>query len=174
MKKHFIAMILGSMLVSPMAVAEGSYGGLSYGQVYSDDIHTGNLGIVLGGIAENGFGFEFFYSFPVIKYEFNSGNIYDSAEMDTMALFAVYQTPGDTYFKAKAGYGSVNLTLDYGDDGNSTDTTKGFSYGIAGGMAIGDGAIELTYFWFPDFDEFDGESVDNDAEMVNFTYLETF
>ncbi len=80
MKKHFIAMILGSMLVSPMAVAEGSYGGLSYGQVYSDDVYTGNLGIVLGGIAENGFGFEFLYSFSVVDYEFSSGNTYESAE----------------------------------------------------------------------------------------------
>ncbi len=179
MKKCIKLVIIASMLVSPMAIAESTYGGLSYGRVNLDDIYTGNIGIVLGGIADNGLGFEFFYSFTVVDYEFSSGstfggNSYDSAETDTVGLFAVYQTPGDVYFKAKLGYSYVNLTLDGEEDGKDSDTTDGFSYGIAGGMAIGDGAIEATYFWFPEFEKFDGVSIDEDVEMLNFTYLWTF
>jgi len=179
MKNYLKMTILASMLVSPMAVAETSYGGLSYGRVNIDDVYTGNIGIVLGGIADNGFGFEFFYSLTVVDYEFSSnetiaGGSYESAETDTVALFAVYQTPGDVYFKAKAGYGYVNLTLDAEEGGKDSDTTDGISYGVAGGMAIGDGAIELTYFWFPEFEDFDGASIDEDVEMLNLTYLWTF
>ena len=176
MGKLFLkAMILASMLVSPMAVADNTgYGGLSFGRVDSEDIYTGNLGIVLGGIVENGFGYEFFYSFTVADYEESSGGTYDSAETDTVSLFAVYQTPGDAYFKAKAGYSYVSFTFDAGDGSKTSDSTEGFSYGIAGGMAIGDGAIELSYYWFPEFDEFDGVSVDFEVEMINFAYIWTF
>ena len=69
MKKHFTAIILASMLCSPVALAQTAYGGLSYGILSTDEIDTGNLGLVLGGYADNGFGFEFFYNFEnVIRY----------------------------------------------------------------------------------------------------------
>ena len=161
------------MLVSPMAIADKGYGGLSLGRVDTDDFYTGNLGIVLGGIAENGFGYEFFYSFTVVDYEVSGGS-YDSAETDTISLYAVYQTPGDVYFKAKAGYSHISFTFDAEEEGKISDSNQGFSYGISGGLAIGDGALELTYYRFPDFDEFDGASVDYDVDMLNLTYLWTF
>jgi len=180
MKKYFILMILASLLVSPMAVADTDYGGLSIGRVDIDNIETGNLGIVFGGIADNGFGYELFYSFTVVDYD-ESGATYDSAETDTINLFAIYQTPGDIYFKAKAGYSYVNITFvpDVGDiaigDGASvSDSTEGFSYGLAGGIGIGDGALELTYYRFPDFDDFAGVSFDEEVEMINLAYLWTF
>ena len=174
MKKHLKALILASLLVSPMAVAdETGYGGLSLGRVDIDDIYTGNLGIVLGGIADNGFGYELFYSFTVVDYN-ESGAIYDSAETDTINVSAVYQTPGNVYVKAKAGYSYVNITLDSAVNGRLSDSTDGFSYGLAGGIAIGDGAIELSYYRFPDFDDFDGVSFDEKVEMLNLAYLWTF
>ena len=175
MKKYLNAMILASMLVSPMAVAdESGYGGLSLGRVDVDDIYTGNLGIVLGGIGENGFGYELFYSLTVVDYEESSGGAYDSAETDTINVYAVYRTPGDVYFKAKAGYSWVNLTLDAEEDGKTSDSTEGFSYGLAAGIAIGDGSIEATYYRFPDFDDFDGVPFDEEVEMFNLAYLWTF
>jgi hypothetical protein len=174
MKKYLQTMILASLLVSPMAVAdETGYGGLSLGRVDIDDIYTGNLGIVLGRMADNGFGYELFYSFTVLDYN-ESGGTYDSAETDTINVFAVYRTPGDVYLKAKAGYSYVNMTLDSAVIGRLSDSTEGFSYGLAGGVAIGDGAVELSYYRFPDFDDFDGVSFDEKVEMLNVAYLWTF
>jgi hypothetical protein len=174
MKKYFKLMILASLLVSPMAVADDTaYGGLSFGRVDIDEIETGNLGIVLGGIADNGFGYELFYSFTVVDYD-ESGATYDSAETDTINLYAVYRTPGTVYFKAKAGYSYVNITLDSAVIGRLSDSTEGFSYGLAGGVAIGDGGLELSYYRFPDFDDFDGVSFDEEVEMLNLAYLWTF
>jgi hypothetical protein len=173
MKKYFRLMILASLLVSPMSVADTAYGGLSFGRVTVDDIETGNLGIVLGGIADNGFGYELFYSFTVLDYN-ESGGTYDSAETDTINVFAVYRTPGDVYLKGKAGYSYVNMTLDSAVIGRLSDSTEGFSYGLAGGVAIGDGAVELSYYRFPDFDGFAGVSFDEKVEMLNVAYLWTF
>jgi hypothetical protein len=174
MKKYLKAMILASLLVSPMAVAdESGYGGLSFGRVDIDDIYTGNLGIVFGGIADNGFGYELFYTFTVIDYD-ESGATYDSAETDAINLYVVYKTPGKAYFKAKAGYSYVNITLDSPVNGRLSDSTEGFSAGLAAGIAVGDGEIELTYYRFPDFDDFDGISFDEEVEMLNLAYLWTF
>ena len=174
MKKYLKAMVLASLLVSPMAVAdEAGYGGLSLGQVDVDNINTGNLGIVLGGIADNGFGYELFYSFTIVDYD-ESGTTYDNAETDTINVYAIYRSPGDIYFKAKAGYSYVNITLHSDAIGRLSDSTDGFSYGLAAGIAIGDGAIEATYYRFPDFDDFDGISFDEEVEMLNIAYLWTF
>jgi hypothetical protein len=174
MKKYFRLMILASLLVSPMAVADETYyGGLSLGRVDVDDINTGNLGFVLGAIADNGFGYELFYSFTIVDSD-EGGDTYDNAETDTINLYAVYRTPGTVYFKATAGYSYVNITLDSEVVGRLSDSTEGFSYGLAGGIGIGDGALELTYYRFPDFDDFDGVSFDEDVDMINLAYLWTF
>jgi hypothetical protein len=175
MKKYFIAMILSSMLLSPMAMATGSYGGLSIGQVRIDDIKTGNIGIVLGDIAENGFGFELFYNFTVDHDDETVDGVDIEAETDIVSLFVVYQTPGDVYVKGKLGYAIVSLKFDMDDEGSVNDTEKDFSAGIAAGMLIGDGALELSYYRFPEFDEFDDIDVDDgDVDMINLTYLWTF
>jgi hypothetical protein len=178
MKNLFIAMILASTLASPVAMAEGSYGGLSYGQInFSKDIDldTGNIGIVLGNINASGFGFEFFYSISVIDDSDTSGGVEITADTDIVSLFAVYQTPGDIYLKGKLGYSMVSLQFAASDLGGAiTDTAQDFSYGVAAGAMIGDGALELTYFRFPDFEEFDSIPLDSEVEMINLTYLWTF
>lgn len=177
MKKYLIAMILSSMLLSPMAMAAGTYAGLAFGQVKIDDIKTGNLGIVLGNVAENGFGYELFYNFTVVDDDDISGNSDITAETDIASIFVVYQTPGDVYVKAKLGYALVSLKFDNdgGDGGSVSDTEKDFSAGIAAGMLIGDGALELTYYQFPEFDEYEDIDVDDgDVHMINLTYLWTF
>ncbi len=177
MKKHFIAMILASLLVSPMASAAGAYGGLAFAQFESEDLDvtTGNLGIALGDIADHGFGYELFYSFSIFVDKKTSGGIESEADTDVIGLYVVYQSPGDVYFKGKAGYGFVNITFDAEDLGSIDDSTEGFSYGLAGGVAIGQGAIEVTYYRFPDFEEFDGFDIDDSkVEMINVTYLWTF
>ena len=72
MMKQFFALILASALFSPMVAAQedylgaGAYGGLAFGQLSSEEIDTGNLGIALGNIAKHGFGYEFFYNFSIV------------------------------------------------------------------------------------------------------------
>jgi hypothetical protein len=171
MKKYFKLMILASLLVSPMAVAdETAYGGLSFGRVDVDEIETGNLGIVLGAIADNGFGYELFYSFSVVDYDVS----FNGFETDTINLYVVYKTSGNVYFKGKAGYSYTNITFDPVDADRVSDSTEGFSYGLAGGIGIGDGALELTYYRFPDFDDFAGVPFDEEVEMINLAYLWSF
>ena len=175
MKKYFIAMILGSMLLSPMAMATGTYGGLSIGQVRIDDIRTGNIGIVLGDIAESGFGYELFYNFTVDHDDDSVDGVDVEAETDILSLFAVYQSPGDVYVKGKLGYAIVSLKFDIEDGGSESDTEKDFSAGIAAGVLIGDGALELTYYRFPEFEKFDDVDVDDgEVDMIALTYLWTF
>jgi len=186
------------MLVSPMAIAAGTYGGLSLGQVQIDgdfETDTTNLGIVLGDINESGFGFELFYSITVVDDSDSEGDLESSIETDTLGLYAVYQTSGDFYFKAKAGYGMAFLKWDFieGDETEKLDDTyEGFTYGLSLGKTIGDGALELTYYRFPDLDgfadledaiedalvgtPFEGQdiSIDSDIEMINLTYIWVF
>jgi hypothetical protein len=140
----------------------------------AEDIETGNLGIALGSIADHGFGYELFYSFSIIDDEDSSNGLDFEADTDVIGLFVVYQTPGTVYFKGKVGYGFANITFDFDDADSIDDSTEGFSLGLAGGVAVGDGAIEVTYYRFPEFDDFDGVDVDADVEMLNVTYLWTF
>jgi hypothetical protein len=191
-------MILASILVSPMSIATETYGGLSYGIVQlSGDFEpeTGNLGIVFGGVNEAGFGFELFYSITVVDDSDSEGSLESAIETDTLGLYGVYQSGGDIYFKAKAGYGMVFLKWDLIDDDVSTkfnDTFDGFSYGLSVGTRIGDGALELTYYRFPDLEDFDDLndaidsalegtplanqdiSIESDIEMLNLMYVWTF
>jgi hypothetical protein len=156
-------------------MATGSYGGLAIGQVKIDDIKTGNIGIVLGNIAENGLGFELFYNFTVDHDDETVDGVEIEAEIDIVSLFVVYQTPGNVYVKRKLGYAIVSLKFDVEDAGSVSDTEKDFSAGIAAGMLIGDGALELSYYRFPEFDEFDDINVDDgEVDMINLTYLWTF
>lgn len=186
MKKYFSAIILASMLFSPVAIAEGAYGGLSFGQVQYDgeSNDTVSLGILLGNVNEHGLGYELFYSLTIVDDSESSGDLESAIETDTLGLFAVYQAGGDVYFKAKAGYGLVFFNWDIRENDTTVvdldETFEGFSYGLSVGTQIGDGAIELTYYRFPDFEDFDeidnavGQDVEFDIEMFNFAYIWTF
>ena len=197
MKKLSIAMILASLLLSPLAHAEGAFGGLSLGQVQYDgeSNDTANLGILLGSINEHGVGYELFYSLTIVDDSETSGDFESAIETDTLGLFAVYQTGGDVYFKAKAGYGLVFFNWDIRENDNLVvdldDTFEGFSYGLSLGTKIGDGALEFTYYRFPDFEDFteledavnaglasagitEEVDIEFDIEMFNLAYIWTF
>ena len=195
MKKLFTAILVSSMLVSPMAIAENGFAGLSLGQVeFSKDVEaeTTNLGIVLGEINESGFGYELFYSLTVADDSETVSGTEITTEIDTLGLYAVFKTPGDVYLKARAGFGLVSQRLDIEDVDSISDTSDGFSYGLALGTMIGGGALELSYYRFDDFDDFssleealeaellgtplEGMDVPLEAEveMLNLTYIYTF
>ena len=175
MKNQIIATILASALFSPMALGAGAYGGLAFGAVsVDDDIDTGNLGIALGSIAESGFGYELFYAFSVIDDEDSSNGVDIEADTDVLGFFVVYQTRGDVYFKGKLGYGFSNVTFDIEDQGSVDESEDDFSFGVGVGFPIGEGALEVSYYRFPEIDDFDGVDVDAEVEMLNLTYLWTF
>ena len=193
MKKYFTAMLIGSMLVSPLAIAEETFAGLSLGQLeFTEDVEakTTNLGIVLGQVNEAGFGYELFYAITLDDDESSEGGFEVEAESDILGLFAIYKTPGDVYFKAKAGYSMVSLHFDFEDGDSANDTSDGFSYGLAIGAQLGGGALELSYYKFSDFDDFSelndkinevfaasppGDlSLEAEVEMLNLTYVYRF
>jgi hypothetical protein len=49
--------------------------GVFYGQIESEDVETGNIGIVLGGIADSGLGFELFYNLTVSEDEISVNGV---------------------------------------------------------------------------------------------------
>ena len=175
MKKQLVATILAFGLFAPMAQAAGPYGGLALGHVsVDDDVETVNLGIALGNIAEHGFGYELFYSFSVVDDSGSSNGLSYDADTDVLGAYVVYQTPGNVYFKGKLGYGFSNVTFDFDDQASIDESEYDFTYGIGGGFFMGDGALEFTYYRFPEIEEVDGMDVDADVEMFNLTYLWTF
>ena len=197
MKKLSIVMILASLLLSPMAHANGAYGGLSLGQVQYDgeSNDTVSLGILLGNINEHGLGYELFYSLTIVDDSETAGDFESAIETDTLGLYAVYEVGSDIYFKARAGYGLVFFNWDIRENENLVvdldDTFEGFSYGFSVGTKIGDGALELSYYRFPDFDDFteledavnaglasagitEEVDIEFDIEMINIAYIWTF
>ena len=77
--------------------------------------------------------------------------------------------------KGKLGFAIVSPRFDMEDQGSISDTEKDFCAGIAASMFIGDGALELTYNRFPEFDKYEDIDVDDgDVEMINLTYLWAF
>ena len=195
MKKYFCAVLLASMLVPGMAIAEKGFAGLSLGQAeFSKDVEveTTNLGIVLGAVNEIGFGYEVFYSITLDDDSETVSGTEITGEIDTLGLYAMFKTPGDVYFKAKAGYSFVSHKLEIEDVDSFTDTSDGFSYGLSVGAMIGGGALELSYYRFADFDEFSSLeealeadlvgtpfegteiSLEAEVEMLNLTYIYAF
>jgi hypothetical protein len=176
MKKYFVALILAGLSVSPLAQAEEAFVGAMFGQLKVEDIEPRNLGITLGGTADNGFGFEVFYLFTVDEdTQTVLGDKVDSST-DALGLLASYKTPGNIYFKGKVGWGLAGLRVDVRGVGSADDDTSGFVYGAAIGATLERiGTLELSYLKFPDFDEFDGLALDSaDVEFVSLAYMWNF
>ena len=195
MKNYIIAMILASVMVSPMATAESGYGGASFSVVNIDtedfETDSGNIGLVLGAFNEHGWGYEFMYTLTLIDDSESLGGGVDlETEVDTVGLFAVYKTKGQVYVKAKAGYGYVSrgtdVNLDDDEVGSTTDSADGIAYGLAIGTMIGEGMLELSYYRFPDIEEFslfeealegtefEGADFESDVQMLGVTYSFSF
>ena len=143
--------LLIAAFVMPAARAEGTYAAIGYGQLKSEDIETGNIGLVIGSSPNKGVGFEFFYApTKTATDDFNG------------------------YFKIKGGVAVVDLEFDFGDIGSIDDDTSGLAYGFTFGTQIGSGALEITYLILPEFDDFDGIEVDAEVNLFGIFYLWNF
>jgi hypothetical protein len=174
MKRQLFTILLISLFTIPLAYAEGSYAGIMYGKVDSEEIDTGNLGFVIGSTQDSGFGFEGFYSLTIDEDTISLGSFTADISIDTYGLLAVYKTAGSPYFKGKAGFAVVDVEFDFEGLGSVDDDESGFAYGFAVGAQLGNGSLELSYTVLPEFDDFQGIDVDADVDMLAINYLWNF
>ena len=130
-----------------------------------DDIENGNLGFVIGGHAESGMGFEFFYSDTVDQEENDTvlGKVrYDS---QIWGLLGNYRIGDKFYALIEAGYTFIELRAKVSGFSAEKYKEDGLSYGIGFGIEVGKhGAVELKYLVLPDINE---RIVGFDVEIEN-------
>lgn len=88
------------------------------------------------------------FTASAIKGDVTGGGDWD---VTTFAGYGAYRSEGPLYLKGKAGlaYQRINAT---GLAGDAKDTA--FSWGIGGGMRMGEGRVELEYTWLDDLNFF--------------------
>lgn len=173
MKPNFFVILLTALFAMPAAQAEGSYAGIIYGQVTTEDVDTGNLGFVIGSSSDKGVGFEAFYAPTIDEDEISAGPFDGDITIDTYGILVYYKTDNDAfdgYLKFKGGLAVVDLEFDFGNAGSLDDDTSGFAYGIAIGTRIGNGGLEISYLVLPEFDEFEGIDLDAEVDMFSISY----
>ncbi len=151
MKKILLAGLVSAVVASTNVVAAedgaGVYLGLKVGQFRSgisqldDDTAVGFQ-----------VGYDFGNSFA-IELEHNTGEMdlatyYTdvSFDVDTTALYAVFRSEGDFYFKGKVGVVREEISTSVYGSSISEDDSGG-SYGIGGGYRNGAVSIEAEYTW---------------------------
>ena len=174
MARTTLILLLLGLLATPLARAEGGYGGVLFAKLETEGSDTGNLGVQAGIREANGIGFEVFYAATVAKDSNSFSGFEFETSIDAYGLLGTYQTPGDTYVKFKAGIAMVAIEFDLEDASSEDDDESGFAYGIGVGTAIGKGQLELNYLVLPEFEEFQGTDVDADVDMLSLSYLWDF
>ena len=171
MKGKIILLLVTAAFTAPVTQAENQgYAGAFYGLVESEDVETGNLGILVGSSWNNGVGIEFMYSFTINEEELSEGPFTADVSIDTLGLYATYTAGEEFYLRGKAGYAKVDLEFDFEGLGSIDDDTSDFSFGVSFGYRTTNGALELTYLVLPEFDDFQGIEVDADVDMLSIGY----
>jgi len=150
-KKASLIFSLSMLALSTHVLAENDYYmGLKGGQVSTELPNMGfgtindsdpGTGFIIGR-AIGAFGAEFEY----LTAEVNSKDIsITEIEIDTIALYGVYRSISDLYFKAKLGILSEKAAINsiYGNGQTASDT--GLSYGLGGGYQFSNFFIEGEY-----------------------------
>ncbi|MBN1378305.1 MAG: outer membrane beta-barrel protein [Gammaproteobacteria bacterium] len=97
-----------------------------------------NIGLVGAYINDAGFGFEGEFTTSIVEGEL-AGN-YD-VSIQTVAAYATFRTPGDSYFKAKLGLLNEDVEI-----GSRSDSDTGSSFGIGVGFNTASGGkFEIEY-----------------------------
>ena len=174
MKRSALILLLLGIFASPLLQAESSYGGILIGQIEADDIDTGNLGLMGGITASNGFGVEAFYASTVAKDSDSFAGFELETSIDAYGLLGTYQTSGDTYVKFKAGLAIVQIEFDLENASGEDDDESGLAFGLGAGTKIGNGVIELNYLVLPEFEDFRNTSDDAEVDMISLSYLWNF
>lgn len=151
-KKSVVGLLTAAMFVPAVSVASDLYGALGYGYLDSEDSTMGNIGLSVGNQVDKNLSIEGVYTFTINKDDLGGG---DSLSANSIGMFAVFQTRGNTYFKARAGYSNVDFDLEVSNI-TVTDNANGFAFGIGFGMKAGKDALEFEYTKLPDLDTFIG------------------
>jgi hypothetical protein len=113
MKRKTITLFLLALLAFSSAQADDLYASISYGQMnldnddFDDAAEFDNLGFTLGATRDGGgLGFELFYSLTVDRETVDDINGSNAGDVGISALgfYVLYKTPGEVYFKGKAGF----------------------------------------------------------------------
>ena len=171
--RRLVALLLMASFAAPAARAEATYAGISYARAESEDLETGNAGLVIGRSPAKGMGVEAFYLVTIDEDEVSAGRLDADVTIDTYGLFVTYKTGTDDfngYLKFKGGVAVVDLEFDFGEAGSLDDDTSGFAYGISFGALVGNGALEFSYLILPEFDDFRGIDVDAEVDLLGITY----
>ncbi len=173
MKWNRIAVLVITLIVAPLAQAEGPFAGITYGQVSTDDADTGNLGFVTGYSPDAGFGYEVFYLKTISEDSVSNSNRSADISIDTWGIFGVYKSTGDIYYKGKIGYGVVSVDFDADGNSSTSDSASDFAFGLAVGTTVGPGDLELSYTILPDLGIFDDVDIDidTDVDIIAINYL---
>ena len=172
MKWKTIGLLLIGLTLTPLVQADGTFAGVFYGQIESDDldVETGNIGITVGKQADSGLGFEFLLALTADEDEIEGGGL--SADVSTQVLggFAVYKTPGDFFARFKAGIAHLELEVDIDGLGSADDEQTDLAYGISLGARLGYGTLELGYLVLPELEEFEDINIDAEFDMISLGY----
>jgi hypothetical protein len=176
MKWNRIAVLVITLAVAPQIQAEGPFAGASLGLVSSEEADTTNLGFVAGHSPDEGFGFEVFYLNEISDDSASVSGFTGDISTDTWGILAVYKTADNAYFervylKGKAGIGVISIEADIDGFGSIKDSESGLALGVAAGIRLGPGDIELSYTIMPSNGKFDELDMDADADIIAVNYL---
>lgn len=138
--KYLLGVVI--LAVAPVANAD-SYAGFKFGPMMVDlgGISNPMNGGFVFGTSKQGWGFEGEATISLLKGDFNSGFGSANVDITTLAGYAAFRNPSDTYVKVKAGllYEDVNI-------GSSSANDTGLSVGLGIGWRLESGGmVELEY-----------------------------
>ena len=150
MKKINLAALLftGVLSTSVMAASEpgfylgGSFGTASIDAEYFEDPSV--AGLTIGYDFGNNWSMEFQTLSGEADLDFSSSTLSGEHTLDTTALYGVWRSEGDLYFKGKVGFlkETIDTTVSSGSLSSSSSTDdSGLSYGIGAGYRITDNVI---------------------------------
>lgn len=134
MKKVLSILTLSaSMLFANAAMAEGYFGvGVNQANSSTFDSAGINIGLVGGVDMSDAFAVELDFDTSVTKAKVST----IETSLQTIGLYGVFRSSGDTYFKGKVGYHSTTTKT------TASTTTSALAYGV--GVGFG-GGYELEY-----------------------------
>ena len=171
MKKTFTEMLLSAILTLPaIAAAEGSYAGLNYGNLESEDADMKNIGVTIGVEINEFFSIESALTTTASGEDLGSGIELSS---DTIAIFGALRSQGDFYAKAKLGLSRIELDLE-NDVSSVSDDDSGIAYGFGVGARFENVLFEAEFTRLPELEEFQGIQMNAENNFVSLGVLVKF
>lgn len=130
----FYVGVKGGLMMSDLDEMDDAVnGGLVLGYAFVDDEHVGSFAV------------EAEYTNTISKGDVSILGADGEWEVETLALYGVYRSPGTIYVKGKIGVLNEDVSIDVGGI-EAAESDTGGSLGIGGGIRIGDRtSLEIEY-----------------------------